>query len=67
MHSLKGFNNWDMFNDKFRALNVSYIVRIEFSRRGYKENRVKRHFKRYWLPGALWVERVVRNQNIKSR
>ena len=62
-----GFEGWNMVNDKFRSLNVSYIVRIEFRRHGFKENRLKRHFKRYWLPGALWVERSVRKQNILAR
>ena len=61
------FHGWNLTNDKFRANNVSYIVRIEFSKRNFKENRIKRHFKRFWLPGALWVERNTRDQNIYNR
>ena len=56
-----GFDGWDDMNKKYSMANVSFIVRVEFARDGtYKENRLKRHFKRFWLPGAIWVERNVR-------
>ena len=60
-----GFDGWDDMNKKYSMGNVSYIVRVEFARDGtYKENRLKRHFKRFWLPGAIWVERNVRFHHI---
>ena len=66
-NKFKGFDGWDLINDRYRAMNISYIVRIEFARKGFRESKVRRHFKRYWLPGALWVERSIRNQNILAR
>ena len=52
-------------NKKYSMGNVSYVVRVEFARDGtYKENRLRRHFKRFWLPGAIWVERDVRHHHI---
>ena len=62
-----GFDGWNMTNDKFRSSNVTYIVRVELSNKKFKENRIRRHFKRFWLPGAVWVERSVRDQNIYNR
>jgi len=62
-----GFDGWNMTNDKFRATNISYIVRVEFANQGFRENRIRRHFKRFWLPGATWVERSIRDQNIYNR
>ena len=62
-----GFDGWNMTNDKFRATNISYIVRVEFAHSGFRENRIRRHFKRFWLPGARWVERTTRDQNIYNR
>ena len=63
-----GFDGWDDMNKKYSMANVSFIVRVEFARDGtYKENRLKRHFKRFWLPGAIWVERNVRFNLIYRR
>ena len=62
-----GFHKWNMTNDKFWASNITYIVRVEFSNVGFRENRIRRHFKRFWLPGSLWVERSIRDQNIYHR
>ena len=62
-----GFDGWNMTNDKFRSSNVTFIVRVELSNKKFKENRIRRHFKRFWLPGAVWVERSVRDQNIYNR
>lgn len=62
-----GFDGWNMTLDRFRASNISYIVRVEFKNIGFKENRIKRHFKRFWLPGAQWVERTTRDQNIVNK
>ena len=39
---------------------MTFIVRVEFDRAGLRENRLRRHFKRFFLPGALFVERAVR-------
>ena len=61
------FEGWNMLNDHFNVANVSYVVRVEFAQQGFKENRIKRHFKRFWLPGALWVERTTRDQNIYNK
>ena len=61
------FHGWNMTNDKYRAVNITYIVRVEFDNAGFKENRIRRHFKRFWLPGAIWVERSTRDQNIYNR
>jgi hypothetical protein len=30
-----GFDGWNMTNDKFRAANISYIVRVEFANQGF--------------------------------
>ena len=29
-----GFDGWNMTNDKFKATNISYIVRVEFAHSG---------------------------------
>lgn len=59
-----GYDGWDKVNDKYGVSNVTYIVRLEFKRAGLRDNRIKRHFKRYWLPGAVWVELSTRTQLI---
>ena len=51
-------------NRRFGTSNVTYVVRVEFERQGYKDNRIRRHFKRFWLPGAMWVERSVRSHMV---
>ena len=66
-HGFLGFDGWNMTNDMFGMSNVSFIVRAEFSKKGFRENRIRRYFKRFWLPGALWVERIIRDQHIYSR
>ena len=32
-----GFDGWNMTNDKFRATNISYIVRVEFANQGSRK------------------------------
>lgn len=59
-----GFDAWDNINKRYGMTNITYIVRIEFKRQGFKENKIKRHFKRFWLPGANWVERNIRSNHI---
>eukprot|EP00094_Tigriopus_californicus_P000990 TCALIF_00958-PA protein Name:"Protein of unknown function" AED:0.30 eAED:0.30 QI:77/1/0/1/1/0.5/2/0/489 len=59
-----GFDAWDNINKRYGMTNITYIVRIEFQRQGFKENKIKRHFKRFWLPGANWVERNIRSNHI---
>lgn len=61
-----GFNGWKMINDKFRHENITFIVRVEFANTGFKKNRIRRHFRRFWLPGAIFVERNARDQNVYS-
>ena len=59
-----GFDDWKNINKKYGSSNVTYIVRIEFQRLNFRENRVKRHFKRFWLPGAIWVERTTQSSHM---
>ncbi len=56
---------WNNLNRRYGASNVTFIVRVEFDRRtGLRENRLRRHFKRFFLPGALFVDRAVRDNVI---
>ena len=32
-----GFDGWNMTNDKDRATNISYIVRVEFANQGSRK------------------------------
>lgn len=59
-----GFDAWENVNKGYGAANVTYVVRIEFKRDGYRDNRVKRHYKRFWLPGAIHVERVPHSRHV---
>ncbi|QQP39487.1 Uncharacterized protein FKW44_020381 [Caligus rogercresseyi] len=52
-----GFDGWESENEAYGASNVTWIVRVEFGRSGFKENKLRRHHRRYWLPGVKWVER----------
>lgn len=59
-----GYNGWDELNEKYGYSNVTYVVRIEFDPSTVKENKIRRHFKRFWLPGAFWVELSPRHKLI---
>ena len=60
-----GFDQWKDINEKYGSSNVTYIVRIEFSRTAMlKERKIKKHFRRFWLPGVIWAERNVRHNNV---
>ncbi len=51
-------------NRRYGSSNVTFIVRVEFERAGFKENRIRRHYKRFFLPGALFVERTARLNHV---
>ncbi len=61
---LQCFQGWRNLNRRYGASNVTFIVRVEFDRVGLKQNRIRRHFKRFFLPGALFVDRATREQHI---
>ena len=37
-----GFDGWENLNKKYGKSNITAIVRVEFSRVGFRENRVKK-------------------------
>ena len=60
-----GFEAWKDINEKYGASNVTYIVRIEFARSAtLREKKIRKHFRRFWLPGVIWAERNVRHNNM---
>ena len=60
----EGFKGWDEINEKYGATNTTFIVRVEFERHNLKENRIKKHFDRFWLPGSIYVERNIRHKQV---
>ena len=59
------FDQWKHFNEKYGSSNITYIVRIEFTRNAMlKEKKIKKHFRRFWLPGVIWAERNIRHNNM---
>uniref|UniRef100_A0A0K2SZH6 Uncharacterized protein n=1 Tax=Lepeophtheirus salmonis TaxID=72036 RepID=A0A0K2SZH6_LEPSM len=51
-----GFDGWDKENEAYGYENITWIVRVEFKRESYRENKMLRHHRRFWLPGVKWVE-----------
>ena len=59
------FTQWKDFNEQYGSSNVTYIVRIELTRNAMlKEKKIKKHFRRFWLPGVIWAERNIRHHNM---
>ena len=59
------FDQWKSFNERHGSSNITYIIRIEFTRNAItKEKKLKKHFRRFWLPGVIWAERNVRHNNM---
>lgn len=66
-HFFLGFHGWEKINRKYGVSNITYIVRIHFDRWRYRHNRLKKAYHRFWIPGALWVEKFDVGKNFYSR
>lgn len=58
-----GYQGWKDTNRKFQVGNISIIVRVEFDRFRYRHNRIKKTYKRFFIPGAHWIGITERGQH----
>jgi hypothetical protein len=53
-----GFEGWENAHKRFGATNVTFVVRVSFRGMGFREQRLRKRYLRFWLPGAFHVELV---------
>jgi len=61
-----GFDGWLDVNRRYGVNNVTFLIRVEFEARGgdFREGRLRKRYRRFLLPGALWVELATRQMVI---
>jgi len=62
-----GYHAWKDTNRQYQVSNVSIIVRLEFDRFRYRHNRIKKTYKRFFIPGAHWIGITERGQHYYNK
>jgi len=62
-----GYHGWKDTNRQYQVSNISIIVRLEFDRFRYRHNRIKKTYKRFFIPGTHWIGISERGQHYYNK